>query len=164
MAETARPFEQNIIAMVWDFDKTLIRDYMQVPLFKRFGIDGAAFWKEVNALPGFYAARGIHVNRDTSYLNHILTYVKSGKMKGLSNKIRRPHLSPVFLHVFVRLCGQKHSGNMGKFRYFPDPFKQLKPTHFRHIDIQQHKIGNHIFKKLQSLFPGFYRCDLIVVF
>ena len=89
MAETARPFEQNIIAMVWDFDKTLIRDYMQVPLFKRFGIDGAAFWKEVNALPGFYAARGIHVNRDTSYLNHILTYVRSGKMKGLSNKISR---------------------------------------------------------------------------
>ncbi len=32
MAETARPFEQNIIAMVWDFDKTLIRDYMKVKL------------------------------------------------------------------------------------------------------------------------------------
>ncbi|MDD7298218.1 MAG: HAD family hydrolase [Fibrobacter intestinalis] len=75
--------------MVWDFDKTLIRDYMQVPLFKRYGIDSKQFWDEVNALPEFYAKKGIHINRDTSYLNHILTYVKAGKMRGLSNQILR---------------------------------------------------------------------------
>lgn len=87
--EITRPFEQNVIAMVWDFDKTLIRDYMQVPLFKRYGIDSKQFWDEVNALPEFYAKKGIHINRDTSYLNHILTYVKAGKMRGLSNQILR---------------------------------------------------------------------------
>ena len=87
--EITRPFEQNVIAMVWDFDKTLIRDYMQVPLFKRYGIDCKQFWDEVNALPEFYAKKGIHINRDTSYLNHILTYVKAGKMRGLSNQILR---------------------------------------------------------------------------
>ena len=64
--EITRPFEQNVIAMVWDFDKTLIRDYMQVPLFKRYGIDSKQFWDEVNALPEFYAKKGIHINRDTS--------------------------------------------------------------------------------------------------
>lgn len=85
----ARPFEQNVIAMVWDFDKTLISGYMQDPLFKKYGIDGAKFWKEVNALPAYYAKAKIHVNTDTSYLNHILTYVKTGKMKGLSNRILR---------------------------------------------------------------------------
>ena len=87
--EITRPFEQNVIAMVWDFDKTLIRDYMQVPLFKRYGIDSKQFWDEVNALPEFYAKKGIHINRDTSYLNHILTYIKAGKMRGLSNQILR---------------------------------------------------------------------------
>ena len=30
---------QNIIACVWDFDKTLIQGYMQSPLFEHFAID-----------------------------------------------------------------------------------------------------------------------------
>ncbi len=88
------PFSQNIIAMVWDFDKTLIKSYMQEPLFKRFGIDSEKFWKEVNALPEYYkkidnGTGGIRVNKDTMYLNHILTYVKSGLLPGLSNQILR---------------------------------------------------------------------------
>lgn len=87
MANSA--FEQNIIAMVWDCDKTLISSYMQEPLFHRFNVDGAKFWKEVNALQAHYAVRGISVNSDTSYLNHILTYVKAGIFKGLNNEMLR---------------------------------------------------------------------------
>lgn len=87
MANSA--FEQNIIAMVWDCDKTLISSYMQEPLFRHFNVDGAKFWQEVNALKSHYAAQGISVNSDTSYLNHILTYVKAGLFKGLSNKMLR---------------------------------------------------------------------------
>lgn len=83
------PFEQNIIAMVWDCDKTLISSYMQDPLFRHFGVDGATFWKEVNALKAYYGKQGISVNSDTSYLNHILTYVKAGLFKGLNNALLR---------------------------------------------------------------------------
>lgn len=79
------PFEQNVIAMVWDCDKTLISSYMQEPLFRYYGVDGKIFWDEANALRGRYAAQGISVNADTSYLNHILTYVKAGLFKGLNN-------------------------------------------------------------------------------
>lgn len=81
------PFEQNIIAMVWDCDKTLISSYMQDPLFRHYNVDAGKFWKEVNALKPHYAAQGISVNSDTSYLNHILTYVKAGIFKGLTNKL-----------------------------------------------------------------------------
>ena len=42
---------QNIIACVWDFDKTLIPGYMQSPLFEHYSIDEQKFWKEVNELP-----------------------------------------------------------------------------------------------------------------
>ena len=30
---------QNIVACIWDFDKTLIPGYMQAPIFKAYGID-----------------------------------------------------------------------------------------------------------------------------
>lgn len=77
----------NVIAVIWDFDKTLIRGYMQTPIFKKYKIDESAFWKEVNSLPDHYKQeQGVQVNKDTVYLNHLIKYVKDGKLKGLSNK------------------------------------------------------------------------------
>lgn len=78
--------EQNIIAVIWDFDKTLIPGYMQDPLFKDYNIDAKEFWKEVNALPGEYEKKGIRTSKDTIYLNHIITCVNQGIFKGLNNK------------------------------------------------------------------------------
>ena len=80
-------FTQNIIACVWDFDKTLIPAYMQAPLFRRFGVDEPDFWAETNALVENYRKRGYHIAPEISYLNHLLTYVLAGKMPGLSNKV-----------------------------------------------------------------------------
>lgn len=76
---------QNIIAIIWDFDRTLSPDYMQQPLFRVYGIDEQAFWAEVHALPAYYARAGIHVQPDTCYLGHLLTYVREGRMPGLTN-------------------------------------------------------------------------------
>ena len=82
-------FTQNIIACVWDFDKTLIPAYMQAPLFRRYGIDEATFWAETNALAENYRKRGYNISPEISYLNHLLTYVIAGKMAGLNNQILR---------------------------------------------------------------------------
>jgi hypothetical protein len=79
-------FLQTTIAVIWDFDTTLIPGYMEVPLFQHFGVDAATFWGEVNNLPDFYRRGGAdRVSKDTVYLNHILAYVRSGKFKDLSN-------------------------------------------------------------------------------
>src|SRR5437016_1956476 len=75
----------NIVACIWDFDKTLIPGYMQQPLFDHFNIDGKTFWKEVNQLPAIYKKRGINVSPDTVYLNHLLNHVRNGSLRGLNN-------------------------------------------------------------------------------
>lgn len=76
----------NIIAIVWDFDKTLVAGYMQDPIFKHYGVDAKVFWDEVNSLPEKYKAeQGVRVNPDTIYLNQFIRYAKSGRFKGLDN-------------------------------------------------------------------------------
>ena len=76
----------TLIACIWDFDKTLIPNFMQTTLFKAFDIDSKKFWDEVNTLPQCYKQQGIGVTEDLLYLNHLLTYVKAGLLPGLTNK------------------------------------------------------------------------------
>ena len=84
----AGPFSQTVIAVVWDFDKTLIPGNMQSPLFRHYGVDERAFWDEVDGLRDFYLAHGARrVAEDSLYLNHILEYVRGGVFKGLSNQL-----------------------------------------------------------------------------
>lgn len=83
-------FPQNVIAVIWDFDKTLIPGNMQKPLFRYFGIDEATFWEEVDGLESFYRSHGnTLIARDTLYLNHLLSYVQAGRMPGLNNALLR---------------------------------------------------------------------------
>lgn len=77
----------NIIAIVWDFDKTLVDGYMQDPIFKDYGVNSSEFWKEVNALPEKYMKeQGVLVNPETIYLNQFIRYAKEGIFKGLTNE------------------------------------------------------------------------------
>jgi hypothetical protein len=88
---------QNVIALVWDFDKTLIPGFMQDPIFNEYAIDKEQFWKEVNALPAYYKRLGVNVNPDNVYLNHLITYAVHGKMPQLTNaKLRELGSSVVF--------------------------------------------------------------------
>lgn len=77
----------NIIALVWDFDKTLINGYMEDPIFEHYNVDSKKFWIEVNDLPRKYQEeQNVQVNKDTIYLNHFINYAKSGKFKDLNNE------------------------------------------------------------------------------
>ena len=83
-------FVRNVIALIWDFDKTLTPNYMQEPLLEHFGVDGKKFWKEVNGIPKFYKYNGLtRVEDDVVYLNHIITYVNEGIFPGLNNELLR---------------------------------------------------------------------------
>src|ERR671924_1396689 len=117
-------FLQNVIAVVWDFDKTLIPGYMQEPLFRRYAADATEFWNEVRALPDFYRAQGLElVSPDSLYLNHILTYVRHGRFTGLSNAV-------------LRDLGQELSFYPG----IPDIFQALRDRLARHPGATQHDI------------------------
>lgn len=80
----------NIIAIVWDFDKTLIDGYMEEPIFRQYGVNGKEFWDEVNALPEKYLKeQQVKVNPETIYMNHMIHYAKRGIFKGLNNAMLR---------------------------------------------------------------------------
>ncbi|MDR1435126.1 MAG: haloacid dehalogenase-like hydrolase [Puniceicoccales bacterium] len=76
----------SIIACIWDFDKTLIRGYMQAPLFREYGIDESLFWEEVDGLPSKLRKKGIHLSETLSYLNCVLKLVRMGRLPGLSKE------------------------------------------------------------------------------
>ncbi len=85
---TTALFTQTTIALVWDFDKTLIPGYMQRPLFERYGVDERRFWQEVNALNERYRQMGCEqVSNELAYLNHVLEYTERGIFAGLNNTV-----------------------------------------------------------------------------
>jgi hypothetical protein len=77
---------QTVIALVWDFDRTLIPGNMQDPIFDRYDVDADAFWGEVDGLVDFYARQGVRIQRDIAYLGHLLTYVRNGIFDNLTNE------------------------------------------------------------------------------
>ncbi|HHY10845.1 MAG TPA: haloacid dehalogenase-like hydrolase [Firmicutes bacterium] len=86
----AEIFLQSVIAVIWDFDKTLIPGYMQEPLFRHFAVDSKTFWREVELLPEYLRREGNEmVAGDSIYLNHILAYVRAGLFSGLNNQLLR---------------------------------------------------------------------------
>jgi hypothetical protein len=81
---------QTVIALVWDFDRTLIPGNMQDPIFTEYDVDPEMFWDEVDGLVDYYERQGVTIQRDIAYLNHLITYVKEGVFKDLSNdKLRQ---------------------------------------------------------------------------
>ena len=77
---------QTVMACVWDFDRTLIPGNMQDPIFAEYDVDPALFWSEVDGLTDYYSRQGVKIQRDTAYLNHLLTYVREGIFKDLTNE------------------------------------------------------------------------------
>lgn len=75
----------NIIAVIWDCDKTLVDGYMQDPIFEDHNINPGEFWGKVNAVPREHAASGIRVNKDTYYLNYFIKCAHDGTFPGLNN-------------------------------------------------------------------------------
>ena len=119
-----KPFSQNVIAVIWDFDKTIVDGYMQKPLFEYYNIDGNKFWKEVNSLEEKYFKQGIRVNNDTIYLNHIITCISQGIFPGLNNEI-------------LRKLGSK----LDFYKGIPQVLKEMADKIHNNADFRKHSIS-----------------------
>ncbi|MGD8333544.1 MAG: hypothetical protein PVH74_14060 [Desulfobacterales bacterium] len=117
-------FLQNIIACIWDFDKTLSPGYMQAPIFKLYQVDPQEFWKEVEQLPDFYKKNDLDlISTDTLYLNHMLTYTRAGVFKDLNN---------------ARL--RELGGKIELYRGLPQFFEKIKHLVATNAEYRQHDI------------------------
>jgi len=149
-------FTQNIIACIWDFDKTLIPEYMQSPLFRRYGVSESNFWAETNSLMSQYQKRGYHLSGEIAYLNHILTHVLAGQMSGLNNRI-------------LLECGKDIEFYPG----MPDFFKRSrafvteKPEHAKHeISLEHYIVSTGLAEmirgsKAASGVDGIWGCEFV---
>ncbi|MGH8021500.1 MAG: haloacid dehalogenase-like hydrolase [Opitutaceae bacterium] len=149
-------FTQNIISCIWDFDKTLIPGYMQAALFRRYGVDEATFWLEVNSIAERYRQRGYSVSGESAYLNHILTCVRTGRMEGLNNQI-------------LRECGGEiefYPGLPGFFASLRE-FVRSKPDYQKHdITLEHYIVSTGIAEMVRgsAIAPhvdGIWGCEFI---
>lgn len=148
--------QQSTIACIWDFDKTLIPGYMQEPLFDEYGIDAKQFWKEVNALPERYKQQGTIVSKDTIYLNHLLSYVKNGPLKGLNNQK-------------LRELGQKIQFCDGIIDFLKNSKQVISsnPLYNRHdIKLEHYIVSTGLAEmirgsKIASLVDGVFGCEFL---
>jgi len=76
----------NIIAVIWDCDKTLIDGYMQDPIFKDHDVDSSAFWQSMETIRDKYIEDGMRVNKDTYYLNYFIKCAHDGTFSGLNKQ------------------------------------------------------------------------------
>lgn len=149
-------FTQNIIACIWDFDKTLIPAYMQAPLFRRYGVEEANFWAETNALAEHYRKRGYHISPEISYLNHLLTHVLSGQMAGLNNKV-------------LRECGGdiKFYPGLPKFFEASRQWVKAKPEYQKHeIELEHYIVSTGLAEMIRGSaiadqIDGVWGCEFI---
>ena len=112
----------NIIAVIWDCDKTLIDGYMQDPLFKRFNIKSHDFWEKERAAFSEIAGNGIRVNADTYYLNYFIKCAHEGIIPGLNNTLLReigeelrfyPGIPEIFKHTKEMFSDDKSYSEYG---------------------------------------------------
>lgn len=149
-------YTQNVVACIWDFDKTLIPGYMQQPLFRRFNINEKKFWDEVNALPEAYRERGLIVSPDTIYLNHLLSYVRGGILKGLTNAV-------------LEELGQELVFNPGLPGFFQSlhSLVTLKPEYMKHdIKLEHYIVSTGLASmirgsKIAAFVENIYGCEFI---
>ncbi|UER67232.1 hypothetical protein LKV13_00030 [Borrelia sp. BU AG58] len=80
--------KEKIIALIFDFDDTLICGNMQQVLFDEYSVDERSFWNEVKNLASVYNENNYNIiTNEMIYLSHFLTYVREGIFKGLNNEI-----------------------------------------------------------------------------
>jgi hypothetical protein len=149
-------FTQNIIACIWDFDKTLIPEYMQSPLFRRYGINESNFWHETNNLVSHYHRRGYKLSGEIAYLNHILTHVLAGQMSGLNNRV-------------LRECGANIPFYPGMPSFFDRSrlFVREKPEHLKHeISLEHYIVSTGLAEMIRgsaaaSAVDGIWACEFV---
>lgn len=113
---------QNILAIIYDFDQTLIPYFMQRVLFDKYRIDEKKFWRDNEDLIAEAEGQGVNLEEEFAYMTTVLRYVELGKFPRLSNSTLRelgsnldfyPGLPDFFQNIKSRIEDNPVSKNAG---------------------------------------------------
>jgi hypothetical protein len=76
---------QPTIAFVWDFEHAVLATALLGPVLTAYDVDPERFAEEVAGLAAFHAVRSETLNPSAARLIHLVDYVQSGAIKGLTN-------------------------------------------------------------------------------
>lgn len=137
----------DVIATVWDFDKTLIPGYMQDPIFKRFKVDAKSFWAENEAEIKKLIDQKMDVHKDSYYLNRFIRLSQPGRaFDGLNNQVLRElgaklEFYPGAVELFQEIQGLN---SQDPYREFGIKFENyIVSTGFKKM-IQGSQIADHV--------------------
>jgi len=105
--------KQNVLAMVFDFDQTLIPYSMQRVLFNRYGVNEQKFWEDKEELIKESRAKGVNLEDEFAYMINLILYMEAGKFPPLSNAL-------------LRDAGKDLEFYLGHPNYFPQIKGQLE--------------------------------------
>lgn len=131
--------DKKRVAIIYDADFTLIKEYHQNLIFRRKGIDPKGFWDELKELEKREKQDGKKANLDIIYLALFMHELHYGKLKGLSIDE-------------MRQAGKDISSIL--YPGLPEFFKRVKDEH-KELDLSHNIVSMGFQPLLESAFGDY---------
>jgi len=148
-------FKATKVAAIFDWDKTLSPDYMQKVIFDYYQVNEEEFWFDCQVRSKEHITMFGSSHNELDYMNTILKYARTGRFKGINNKLLSDLGQKIVFYPGVEWM-LNELWTLGVEVYIVSAgIKVMLDS----VDSRVQKAtGNNNFK-LSGVFAGSFRCD-----